>query len=122
MRIAIVLFLVVDLAVLVVVAMQFKRMRRHNAELAAAVAATTAKAARPLATEPVFAEMKERRITIEILNPIELAATQSRFSGIAGAVAPDLLRKVVYDRAAAIVREQFVEQGVKADVKVQVGA
>jgi hypothetical protein len=57
-------------------------------------------------------------ISIEILNPIELAATRGRVLGIAGSLAPGFTRRVVYDQTAKILRRQLVEQHVAAEVHV----
>lgn len=113
--------LVVNIVALVVLLWHVRRLRRKNIELAATVAESTAKALQSVPTEPAFVVPKSRLITIEILNPSELAATQSRFSGFAGAVAPNLLRKIVYEKAAEIMREQLEAQGVQAEVAIRVG-
>ena len=67
---------------------------------------------------PVPAGVTRRLITIEILNPIELAGTRGRLASLAGTVAPGLTRRVVYDQTLRIVREQLLEQQVHADVRV----
>lgn len=56
-------------------------------------------------------------ISIEILNPVELAAKESAIAGPVGSLAPNLIRKIVYQRTAAMLREQLLEHGVRADVK-----
>jgi hypothetical protein len=61
-----------------------------------------------------------RVITIEILNPIEVAGTRSRWAGIAGALAPGITHRVVYDHAMRIVRRQLVKERVVADVRLHV--
>ena len=61
-------------------------------------------------------------ITIEILNPFELAMKENRFAGPAAAVAPDLLRQEVTRQALQRVREELVKQGVKAEVRIVRGA
>lgn len=58
-------------------------------------------------------------ISIEILNPIELAAKESAIAGPVGSLAPNLIRKIVYQRTAAMLREQLLEHGVRADVKTR---
>jgi hypothetical protein len=57
-------------------------------------------------------------ISLEILNPVELASKESSFAGPLGNIAPGLLRKIVYQRAAAIIREDLVKHGVQAEVRI----
>jgi hypothetical protein len=59
-----------------------------------------------------------RLISIEILNPAELAATRGRLAGLAGSVAPKLTQRIVYDQTVKILREQLVAQQVVADVRL----
>jgi hypothetical protein len=61
-----------------------------------------------------------RVITIEILNPIELAGTRGRIAGIAGSLAPRITRRIVYDQAMKLVRRQLAEEHVVADVRLHV--
>ncbi|CAM2913018.1 hypothetical protein SKPI104516_09600 [Skermania piniformis] len=115
----IVVLLVVDLLLFVALLGFVARLRRRGRELTESVAELTA-ADPPLRINPVFAAGRNRLITIEVLNPVQLAAGQNRFAGLAGAVAPDLVQQIVYDQAAAIMRQQLAEQGVQADVRVHV--
>jgi hypothetical protein len=57
-------------------------------------------------------------ITIELLNPFELAGRSSWFARPLSAVTPDLLRNVVYQRAVTMFRERSSEYGVEADVRL----
>lgn len=57
-------------------------------------------------------------VSLEILNPVELAAKESSFAGPLGSIAPGLLRKIVYQRAVAIIREDLLKHGVVAEVKI----
>jgi hypothetical protein len=61
-----------------------------------------------------------RLITIEILNPIELAGTRGRIVGIAGSLAPAITRRLVYDQALKLVRRQLAGERVVADVRLLV--
>jgi hypothetical protein len=61
-----------------------------------------------------------RVITIEVLNPIELAATRGRLVGIAGSLAPGITRRLVYDQVLKILRRQLVDERVVADVRLLV--
>ncbi|MGB0218123.1 MAG: hypothetical protein ACPGJF_02185 [Sinimarinibacterium flocculans] len=57
-------------------------------------------------------------ITIEILNPVELASQESPLAGPLGRVAPGLIRRLVYQRAAEMLRQQLGEHGVQAEVRI----
>jgi hypothetical protein len=59
-----------------------------------------------------------RIITIEILNPIELAGHRSRMFGIAGSFVPDFTRRLVYEQTAKVLRDKLVDHSVVADVRV----
>jgi hypothetical protein len=61
-----------------------------------------------------------RVITIEILNPIELAGSRGWWAGIAGSLAPGLTNRVVYDQAIKLVRTQLADHDVVADVRLHV--
>ena len=60
-----------------------------------------------------------RLIVIEIRNPLEVAASQHWVAGIAGSVAPALVTKMVYDRAAKMMAQELGIYGVDAMVEVQ---
>lgn len=71
------------------------------------------------AQPPAGAAGRTRRvISVEILNPIELAGTRGRMAGIAGSLAPELTRRIVYDRTIRTLRHQLVEQQVVAHVQL----
>ncbi len=59
-----------------------------------------------------------RVISVEILNPVELAGTRGRLAGIAGSIAPGLVRRIVYDQTIKTMRRQLAEQGVVADLRL----
>jgi hypothetical protein len=59
-----------------------------------------------------------RLITIEILNPIELAGARGRWAGIAGSLAPGLVRRLVYEQALRTVKRQLAAEQVIADVRL----
>jgi hypothetical protein len=74
----------------------------------------------PVPLDDQFAAGGRRLLVIDILNPLELAASQVKIAGPAGAVAPGLIRKVVYDQAVKITQTELAKQGVQADVQVYV--
>jgi hypothetical protein len=57
-------------------------------------------------------------ISIEILNPIELAGSRGRWAGLAGSLVPGITRRVVYDQAVKMVRKHLLDEKVVADVRV----
>lgn len=62
---------------------------------------------------------KPMLITIEILNPVELARKESWFAGAFGTLTPTLLRRIVYAKTLIIMQEQLLQFDVKADVQLQ---
>jgi hypothetical protein len=80
------------------------------------------KVARSLdAHRPASSSSSLRRvITIEILNPIELAGSRGRWAGLAGSLAPGITHRVVYDQAIKLVRRQLAQHAVVADVRLHV--
>jgi hypothetical protein len=57
-------------------------------------------------------------ISVEILNPLELANTRGRLLGLAGSFAPGFTRRMVYDQTVKELKRQLVAQHVIADVHV----
>lgn len=84
------------------------------AEMLAAAAAARAAGAGPTAGGT------RRIISIEILNPLELAGVRGRVFGIAGSFVPHLTRRIVYDQTVRQLREQLAAHHVVADVRVHV--
>jgi hypothetical protein len=60
-----------------------------------------------------------RLITVEILNPIELATARGgRVGGLAGTLAPGLTRRIVYDQTLKTLRRELGDKAVHADVRL----
>jgi hypothetical protein len=78
------------------------------------VVAAAVEAMRP----PPSTSSTRRIITVEILNPIELAASRGRLAGVAGSLAPGIIRRIVYDQAVRNMRRQMVHEKVIADVRL----
>jgi hypothetical protein len=74
----------------------------------------------PPTLDRAFAAGRNRLITVEILNPLELAGAHSRLAGLAGSVAPGPVRALVYEQAAKIAKVELAKQNVEADVQVYV--
>lgn len=60
------------------------------------------------------------RIAIEILNPFELAAKENRMAPMAARLAPKMIERIVYERAAQMIAAQMADYGVRAEVKTHV--
>ena len=56
--------------------------------------------------------------TIEILNPLEVAAADSRLGEVFGSLTPAIVRREVHRRAHGIIRQQLAERGIRADVRL----
>lgn len=63
---------------------------------------------------------KQRLITVELLNPMELAAKESWFARQFGSLTPALVHKLVYAQARERVEQQMPKFGATAEVKVHV--
>lgn len=116
MDILLALLLGLNLAVLIGIVLTQRAQRRRQAAAILAIGQLEPYRPLPEDLEATFTAGKRRVITIEILNPLELAATQSRFGGVAGALAPRALRRIVYEQAYSNIKEQMVEEGVVAEV------
>lgn len=57
-------------------------------------------------------------LSIEILNPVQLAVQESRYAEALGAVSPGLLRRIVHQRTAEILRSELIKHGVQAEVRM----
>ena len=68
---------------------------------------------------PGVTERGRRLITIEVLNPLELASTRAgRLAGLAGTLAPGLTRRLVYDQVHKTLRHELDRMAVHADVRM----
>ncbi|HEV7193669.1 MAG TPA: hypothetical protein VGN35_10730 [Jatrophihabitantaceae bacterium] len=116
--IALVLTNVATLVALVVVS------RRHRScsdePVDERVSEVLASSIRPLGPPSASAGRARRVISVEILNPIELAGVRGRVFGIAGSLVPHLTRRIVYDQTVRQLREQLAAHQVVADVRVHV--
>lgn len=82
-------------------------------------ALATAAGAMPARVDALDTAAGHPRITIEILNPLELARQQSWLAGTLGTLSPSLIRRVVNDRTVKILSAQLVDYGVQAEVRVE---
>jgi hypothetical protein len=56
-------------------------------------------------------------ISIQLLNPMELAAQQSKLAGVFGSLTPSLVRRIVHNEAIKITRRELEKHGAKAEVR-----
>lgn len=68
-----------------------------------------------------IAEAEGTFLTVEILNPFELAGDHSRIGASLAGVAPGLVRRRVYQTVASELREELQSRGVQAEVEVHRG-
>lgn len=57
-------------------------------------------------------------ISIQILNPMELAAQQSKLASALGNLTPSLIRRIVHNEAIKITRRELERHGAKAQVRL----
>lgn len=110
----------VNLVLLLVLLMQSSKARKRANDIANTAAVSSAAVVAPVSVAQELAGGRNRVIAIEILNPVELAASQVQFAGVVGGIAPGAIRKVVYEQAVKMMKEQFAKEGVKADVRIHV--
>jgi hypothetical protein len=108
----------VNLVLLLLLLGQASKVRKRAKEVDAKAAEASRAIVAPVSVAQELAGGRNRVIAIEILNPVELAASQVKFAGVVGGIAPGMIRKAVYDQAVKMMREQFEKEGVKADVKI----
>ena len=109
-----------NLVVLTALVVLVRGQQRRTAAAESAIGLLEPYRPLPEELEAAFTTGKRRVITIEILNPLELAATKSRFGGVAAAVAPGALRRLVYEQTVREMRVQMAEEGVVAEVGLHV--
>ncbi len=106
-----------NLLALLVLGFAILRLRSTSNRLATELSALAPAANAMADYEQSVGHLKGRVIAVEILNPMELAARQSRFADMFGNLSPGLIRKIVYERTEKILLDQLREYGVQADVK-----
>lgn len=97
-------------------------LRRARAQVAESEARMSelleAVEAAPIELRQVLGDGRRQVIAIEVLNPMELAAGQSRMARNFGGLAPNRIRGEVTKRMVRQLHEGFEAQGVKAEVRV----
>jgi len=107
--------LVVQLLLIAVFVQLLRKVRRLQDE--------TAEAARLVDDIPVpevdpAILSSGRFITVEILNPLEVASKRVKLAGVAGTVAPTVISRIVYEQTVKMMRRQLDAQGVRAEVRL----
>ncbi|MBR9813919.1 hypothetical protein GYB61_08720 [bacterium] len=67
----------------------------------------------------VYERGKRRHLTIEVLNPLEVAASESSLIRAVGGLSPSLVTKLVYDRVKVEVERGLAERQVEARVEIR---
>lgn len=111
-------FLVVNLAVLGLLLVRFSRLRREVAELRARSETLAGGVAQVPEELRRMAREGASMLSIRILNPMELAAQKHWVAGVAGRLTPGIVRRIVSHEAAKIVRLELPKYGVIAEVEV----
>lgn len=98
--------------------LQVKAMRSTIVDLEGRIG--TLRPAAPVSPdlETTFDAGRRRLISIEILNPIELATSRVKMAAILGAMRPSLLNRVVYTQAVKQVSATLEAEGVVAEVRI----
>ena len=120
MQIAVLIVVIVNLGVLALLGRRMLVLDSKQRALRIELAQLGPAEAMPAPLDKAFLAGRKRMLTVEILNPLELATLYNRLAGVAGAVAPNAVRAVVYEQAAKITRDQLAKQSVEADVQVHV--
>lgn len=68
--------------------------------------------------KPLVGQRDATLITIELLNPLQLAAKQSWYAEQFGSVTPSLIRQKVYEQIRSNCLSSMAQQGVDAEVKI----
>ena len=120
MQIAALVIVIVNLVLLGLLARRLLALDSAQKALRIELAQLTPPEALPPALETAFAAGRKRLLTVEILNPLELATAHNKLAGIAGSIAPAAVRALVYEQAAKVTKDQLAKQQVEADVRVYV--
>jgi hypothetical protein len=111
-------FLLLNLIALAALLVRFLRLRSELAELRARSEGLAGGAGEVPAELRQLAREGASMLSIRILNPMELAAQKHWMAGVAGRLTPGLVRRIVSQEAAKIVRQELPKYGVVAQVEV----
>ncbi len=57
-------------------------------------------------------------LSIEILNPMQVAAEKSWLAGALGTLTPNLVRRLVYERTQEVLQQEVLKHGLEAEVRL----
>jgi hypothetical protein len=109
-------------AIAVLVLIAIARHLRADFEALRERTETLDAAAKPSAELMRIARESGRILSVQILNPMELAAQKHWVAGTAARLSPALVRQIVYKEAAKIVAQELPKYGVVAEVRIVEGA
>ncbi len=115
---AVIVFLLLNLAVLGLLLFRFARLRGELAELRARSEVLAGGTVQVPEDMRRMAREGASMLSIRILNPMELAAQKHWVAGVAGRLTPGIVRRIVSHEAAKIVRQELPKYGVIAEVQV----
>lgn len=75
----------------------------------------------PQDVSDLLGTVQPRLISIEIHNPLQLAARHQAVAGVLGNLAPGMIRREVYRQAAQMLRQELEKWDVAAEVRVHGG-
>jgi hypothetical protein len=121
MNTAIILFVLANMAISVALLLLWQRSRQQTqALLTEAAALASDNSVIPVKLSKLLMEQNKRIITVEILNPTELAIAKTALAKPFVNLAPGTINKLVYKEARDIIAEQLPSFGVNAEVKIHV--
>lgn len=111
-----------NLLLTAVLLVMWKRSKQQTEALRLESAALQAASnAIPADLDKLLGDQNKRVITVEILNPIELATAKTAFAKPLAGMSPGTINKLVYSEARDIIAQQLPEFGVKAEVNIHHG-
>lgn len=123
MNSALTLLVLANAAISIVLLLLWLRSRKQTQTLLLeASALATASEVIPANLNKLVLDHKKRVITVEILNPIELAVSKTVFARPLVGMSPEAINKIVYRQARDIVAQQLPGFGVTAEVKIHVAS
>lgn len=98
---------------------QFDRLgKRLHAMEQALLALQGERASFPADFRKLLSGGQTELISIQLLNPMELAAQQSKLASALSNLTPSLIRRIVHNEAIKITRRELERHGAKAQVRL----